>query len=36
VVIVSDGTGQFVILLYALCWVHAERLVHKLIPLNDR
>lgn len=35
-VIVSDGAGQFAILLHALCWVHAERLVHKLIPLNER
>ena len=34
-VIVSDGAGQFAILLHALCWVHAERLVHKLIPLNE-
>ncbi len=33
--IVSDDAGQFNILLHALCWVHAERLVHKLIPLND-
>jgi hypothetical protein len=32
--IISDGAGQFAILLHALCWVHAERLVHKLIPLN--
>jgi len=35
-VIVSDGAGQFAILLHALCWVHAERLVHKLLPLNAR
>ena len=35
-VIVSDGAGQFAILLHALCWVHAERLVHKLIPNNER
>jgi Transposase IS66 family len=35
-VIVSDGAGQFAILLHALCWVHAERLVHKLIPLNGQ
>lgn len=35
-VIVSDGAGQFAIWLHALCWVHAERLVHKLIPLNER
>jgi hypothetical protein len=33
--IISDGAGQFAILLHALYWVHAERLVHKLIPLND-
>ena len=35
-VIVSDGAGQFAILLHALCWVHAERLIHKTIPLNDQ
>jgi hypothetical protein len=34
-VIVSDGAGQFAILLHALCWIHAERLIHKLIPVND-
>lgn len=33
--IVSDDAGQFNILLHGLCWVHAERLIHKLIPLND-
>ncbi len=31
-VIVSDGAGQFRVGLHALCWVHAERLVHKLVP----
>ena len=34
-VIVSDDAGQFNILLHGLCWVHTERLVHKLIPLNE-
>ncbi len=29
-VIVSDGAGQFDIGHHAACWVHAERLVHKL------
>jgi Transposase IS66 family len=29
-VIVSDGAGQFAIAEHALCWVHAERLIHKL------
>jgi len=33
-VIVSDGAGQFNVLQHGLCWVHAERLIHKLIPLN--
>jgi len=33
--IVSDDAGQFNVLLHGLCWVHAERLVHKLIPLNE-
>jgi hypothetical protein len=23
------------VLIHALCWVHAERLVHKLIPLVE-
>jgi len=29
-VIVSDDAGQFAVGRHALCWVHAERLVHKL------
>lgn len=35
-VIVSDDAGQFHVGLHALCWVHAERLVHKLVPANDK
>lgn len=35
-VVVSDDAGQFRVGAHALCWVHAERLVHKLIPANDR
>lgn len=31
-VIVSDDAGQFRVGDHALCWVHAERLVHKLVP----
>ena len=34
-VIVSDDAGQFRVGAHALCWVHAERLVHKLVPAND-
>ena len=33
--IISDDAGQFNVLLHGLCWVHAERLIHKLLPLND-
>lgn len=31
-VIVSDDAGQFRLGDHALCWVHAERLVHQLVP----
>ena len=34
-VILSDDAGQFNVGVHALCWVHAERLVHKLVPAND-
>jgi hypothetical protein len=34
-VIVSDDAGQFNIGQHALCWVHAERLVHKLDTFTD-
>ncbi len=32
--IVSDGAGQFRLLEHGLCWVHAERLINKLIPFT--
>jgi hypothetical protein len=35
-IIVSDDAGQFRVGVHALCWVHAERLVHKLVPANDK
>jgi hypothetical protein len=34
-VIVSDDAGQFNVLLHALCWVHAERTIKKLIGLTE-
>jgi hypothetical protein len=34
-VIVSDDAGQFDILVHALCWIHAERSVNKLVGFND-
>jgi hypothetical protein len=35
--ILSDDAGQFnvVFLFHALCWVHAERTIHKIIPYTD-
>jgi hypothetical protein len=35
-VIVSDDAGRFNVGLHALCWVHAERLVHKLDTFTDQ
>jgi hypothetical protein len=35
-VILSDDAGQFALDRHALCWVHAERLVHKLGTVTDR
>jgi hypothetical protein len=34
-VIVSDGAGQFRVGTHALCWVHGERLVHKLDAFTE-
>ena len=33
--IVSDDAGQFNVFDPALCWIHAERLINRLIALND-
>jgi Transposase IS66 family len=34
--ILSDGAQQFAILVHALCWVHAERPLARLIPFNEK
>jgi hypothetical protein len=34
-VIVSDDAGQFDVLLHALCWIHSERGIQKLIGFSD-
>lgn len=34
-VIVSDDAGQFDILNHALCWIHTERLINKLVGFCD-
>lgn len=33
--IISDDAGQFNVFDHALCWIHAERIINRLIPLND-
>ena len=35
-VIVSDDAGQFNVGQHGLCWIHAERLVHKLETFTDQ
>ena len=35
-VVLSDDAGQFNVGHHALCWVHAERLVHKLDAFTDK
>ena len=36
-VVISDDAGQFelVLILHALCWIHAERTINKLVGFND-
>lgn len=34
-VVLSDGAPQFVVLVHAACWIHAERPLAKLVPHND-
>src|SRR6516162_2453521 len=33
--VLSDGAPQFVVLVHAACWVHAERPLAKLVPHNE-
>ena len=32
----SDDAGQFNILKHALCWIHADRVFQRILPLNKR
>jgi hypothetical protein len=34
-VIISDDAGQYHVLMYALCWIHAERSINKIIPFSQ-
>lgn len=33
--VISDDAGQFNVFGHALCWIHAEHLVNRLIPANE-
>jgi hypothetical protein len=33
--IVSDDAGQFNVFRHGLCWIHAERVMVRIIPLNE-
>ncbi|MCF8025578.1 MAG: transposase [Desulfobacteraceae bacterium] len=35
-VILSDDAGQFNVFLHALCWIHAERTINKLVGFNEQ
>jgi hypothetical protein len=35
-VVISDDAGQFNVLAHALCWIHADRVFQRIVPLNDR
>lgn len=35
-VVISDDGGQFNVFLHGLCWVHAERNIHRIVPFSDR
>jgi hypothetical protein len=33
--VVSDGAGQFDVFVHALCWLHGERPLERLVPHNE-
>lgn len=35
-VILSDDAGQFNVFFHALCWIHAERTINKLVGFNEQ
>ncbi|MEA3291896.1 MAG: transposase, partial [Pseudomonadota bacterium] len=35
-VIISDDAGQFNVLAHALCWIHADRVFQRILPLNEK
>ena len=35
-VVLSDGAGQFDVFVHALCWLHVERPLERLVPYNEK
>jgi len=35
-VVISDDAGQFNVLLHALCWIHADRVFQRIVPVCDK
>jgi len=35
-IVLSDGAGQFDVLVHALCWLHVERPLARLVPHNEK
>jgi len=33
--VLSDGAGQFVVLVHIACWIHAERPLARMVPYSD-
>ena len=34
--VLSDGAGQFDVFVHALCWLHVERPLERLVPYNEK
>ena len=34
--VLSDGAGQFDVFVHALCWLHVERPLERLVPHNEK
>jgi hypothetical protein len=34
--VLSDGVGQFDVCVHALCWLHVERPLERLVPHNEK
>jgi hypothetical protein len=35
-ILMSDGAGQFNVFKHVLCWIHIERSIKKLVPINEK